>query len=71
MLAASSNDNQIPALVYKFNRKPLKVRIMASCINTEIHNKDITVDLSWKDFILIIKELFLEDIDLHEQSTHL
>ena len=68
VLTASSNDNQIPALVYKFNRKPLKVRILASCINTEIQNKDITVDLSWEDFIAIIKELFLEDIDLHEQS---
>ena len=68
VLAASSNDNQIPALVYKFNRKPLKVRILASCINTQIQNKDITVDLSWQDFISVIKELFLEDIDLHEQS---
>ena len=68
VLAASRNANQIPALVYKFNRKPLKVRILASCINTQIQNKDITVDLSWQDFISLIKELFLEDIDLHEQS---
>ena len=68
VLAASSNDNQIPALVYKFNRKPLKVRILASCINAEIQNKDITADLSWEDFISIIKELFIEDIDLHEQN---
>ena len=68
VLAASRNANQIPALVYKFNRKPLKVRILASCINTQIQNKDITVDLSWQDFISVIKELFLEDIDLHEQS---
>ena len=68
VLAASSNDNQIPALVYKFNRKPLKVRILASSINSEIQNKNLTVDLSWEDFIAIIKELFLEDIDLHEQS---
>ena len=69
VLAASSNDYQIPALVYKFNRKPLKVRILASCINNQIQNKDITVDLSWEDFILIIKELFWEDIDSHEQSS--
>ena len=69
VLTASRNDNQIPALVYKFNRKPLKVRILASSINTEIENQDITVDLSWEDFISIIKELFLEDIDLHEKSS--
>ncbi len=68
VLTASSKDNQIPALVYKFNRKPLKVRILASSINAKIKNKDITVDLSWEDFIGIIKELFSEDIDLHEQS---
>tara|TARA_B100001057_G_C22570862_1_gene841130 strand:+ start:420 stop:845 length:426 start_codon:yes stop_codon:yes gene_type:complete len=69
VLIASSNDDQIPALVYKFNRKPLKVRILASCINKDIQNNDITVDLSWQDFILIIKELFSEDIYLHEQNT--
>ncbi len=69
VLIASSNDDQIPALVYKFNRKPLKVRILASCINKDIQNKDITVDLSWQDFISIIKELFSEDIYLHEQNT--
>ena len=69
VLIASSNDDQIPALVYKFNRKPLKVRILASCINKNIQNNDITVDLSWQDFISIIKELFSEDIYLHEQNT--
>ena len=69
VLIASSNDDQIPALVYKFNRKPLKVRILASCINKDIRNNDITVDLSWQDFISIIKELFSEDIYLHEQNT--
>ena len=69
VLIASSNDDQIPALVYKFNRKPLKVRILASCINKDIQNNDITVDLSWQDFILIIKELFSEDIYQHEQNT--
>tara|TARA_B100000212_G_scaffold330828_1_gene297457 strand:+ start:270 stop:695 length:426 start_codon:yes stop_codon:yes gene_type:complete len=69
VLIASSNDDQIPALVYKFNRKPLKVRILASCINKDIQNNDITVDLSWQDFISIIKELFSKDIYLHEQNT--
>ena len=69
VLIASSNDDQIPALVYKFNRKPSKVRILASCINKDIQNNDITVDLSWQDFISIIKELFSEDIYLHEQNT--
>ena len=69
VLIASSNEDQIPALVYKFNRKPLKVRILASCINKDIQNNDITVDLSWQDFISIIKELFSEDIYLHEQNT--
>ena len=69
VLIASSNDDHIPALVYKFNRKPLKVRILASCINKDIQNNDITVDLSWQDFISIIKELFSKDIYLHEQNT--
>ena len=56
------------ALVYKFNNRPIKVRILASSLNKDIKNDLVTVDLLWPDFIQIILELFQEDIELHEQT---
>jgi hypothetical protein len=57
----------MPALVYKFNRRPIKVRILAASINQDITDKMITVDLLWEDFIKIIQELFQKDILIHEE----
>ena len=68
VLASSQGTNLKPALVYKFNNRPIKVRVLASSINNKIKNNLITVDLLWPDFIQIILELFQEDIELHEQN---
>ena len=68
VLASSSNSNMKPALVYKFNNRPIKVRILARSLNKDIQNNLVTVDLLWPDFIQIILELFQKDIELHEQS---
>ena len=68
VIASSRDENYKPALVYKFNNRPIKVRVLASCINSKIANNLITVDLLWPDFIQIILELFQVDIELHEQN---
>ena len=68
VLASSKEENLKPALVYKFNNRPIKVRVLASSINSKISNNLITVDLLWPDFIQIILELFQVDIELHEQN---
>ena len=68
VIASSAGSNLKPALVYKFNNRPIKVRILANTINKDIRNNLVTVDLLWPDFIQIILELFQEDIELHEQS---
>ena len=68
VLASSSGKGLKPALVYKFNNRPIKVRVLANSINKEIKNNLVTVDLLWPDFIQIILELFQEDIELHEQN---
>ena len=64
---AATGEGEFPALIYKFNRRPIKVRLLASSINPLIQNKLITVDLLWDDFIEIILELFQKDIQLHEE----
>ena len=68
VLASSSGQGLKPALVYKFNNRPIKVRVLANSINKKIKNNLVTVDLLWPDFIQIILELFQEDIELHERS---
>ncbi len=68
VLASSDAEDLKPALVYKFNNRPIKVRILAKCLNTKITNDLVTVDLLWPDFIEIILELFQDDIELHEQN---
>ena len=64
----AAKDRGIPALIYKFNNRPIKVRVLANSINSDIKNSLVTVDLLWPDFIQIILELFQEDIELHEQN---
>ena len=68
VLASSKAENLKPALVYKFNNRPIKVWVLANSINKDIKNNLVTVDLLWPDFIQIILELFQEDIELHEQN---
>ena len=68
VLASARQDNFRPDLVYKFNNRPIKVRILAKSINSKINNNLVTVDLLWPDFIQIILELFQEDIELHEKN---
>jgi|TARA_B110000914_G_scaffold224922_1_gene244124 hypothetical protein len=68
VLKSCSAESLMPALIYKFNRRPIKVRLLASSINPAIQNKLITVDLLWDDFIEIILELFQKDIQLHEET---
>tara|TARA_B100001250_G_C19805466_1_gene793101 strand:+ start:1608 stop:2033 length:426 start_codon:yes stop_codon:yes gene_type:complete len=68
VLASSKSEKLKPALVYKFNNRPIKVRILANSINKDIKNDLVTVDLLWPDFIQILLELFQEDIELHEQN---
>ena len=69
VLQSSRQAESIPALVYKFNRKPIKVRILASVINNNITDQSVTLDLLWDDFIVILKTLFQKDIDIHESSV--
>ena len=57
----------IPALVYKFNRRPIKVRVPLGAINPDLHlDSPFTADLLWYDFIFLLKELYSADITEHE-----
>ena len=66
VLAATKNKG-IPALVYKFDRRPIKVRVPLGAINHELHlDSPFTADLLWDDFIFLLKELYTKDIAEHD-----
>lgn len=63
----ATREEGIPALVYKFNRRPIKVRLPLGAINPELNiNAPYTADLLWEDFIFLLKNLYKEDIQDHD-----
>ena len=64
----STKDRGLPALIYKFNNRPIKVRVPLHTINTNLEkNNNHTCDLSWSDFIFILRALYSEDIESHQK----
>ena len=52
----AANNKGIPALIYKFNNRPIKVRVPLRTINNNLMKDDqLTCDLAWKEFIFILK----------------
>ena len=65
---AATGDGEFPALIYKFNRRPIKVRILAGTLIPELDFSPMTIDLMWEDFVEILRHLFQVDIEQHESS---
>ena len=64
----AAKDRGIPALIYKFNNRPIKVRVPLNTINNNLMKDDqLTCDLAWKEFIFILKTLYPEDIARHQK----
>ena len=65
---ASSRPSGLPALIYKFNRKPIKVRLLGESLSDELIGTGILIDISFDDFIELLKLKFQKDIDFHNQQ---
>ena len=64
----AAKNRGIPALIYKFNNRPIKVRVPLHTINNNLMKDDqLTCDLAWKEFIFILKTLYPEDIARHQK----
>ena len=64
----AAKEKGIPALIYKFNNRPIKVRVPLHTINNNLLKDDqLTCDLAWKEFIFILKTLYPEDIARHQK----
>ena len=54
-------------MVYKFDRRPIKVRVPLGAINPSLHlDSPFNADLLWDDFIFLLKELYKDDIREHD-----
>jgi len=62
----STPEGCLPALIYKFNHRPIKVRIPLHTVNRNLQ-KDFsnTCDISLESFIFLIKSFYMEDIKDH------
>ena len=65
---SSSRPSGLPALIYKFNRKPIKVRLLGESLSDELIGTGILIDISFDDFIELLKLKFQKDIDFHNQQ---
>jgi hypothetical protein len=65
---AATAEGDFPALVYKFNRRPIKVRFLAGALSSELEFSSMTIDLMWEDFVEILRYLFQVDIEQHEST---
>ena len=63
----SIKERELPALIYKFNNRPIKVRVPLYSVNPSLDKDNSnTWDLLWKDFVYLIKTLYQEDIKSHK-----
>ena len=63
----SIKERELPALIYKFNNRPIKVRVPLYSVNPSLDKDNSNkCDLMWKDFVYLIKTLYQEDIKSHK-----
>ena len=63
----ATNEQGIPALVYKFDRRVAVFTFHLFLLNSELNiNAPYTADLLWEDFIFLLKNLYKEDIENHD-----
>lgn len=66
VLGVTSN-GQIPVLVYKFDNKPIRIRVQAKVLNPTLDNEDKLLDLNWDSFIYLLRTLYNEDLEEHDK----
>lgn len=61
-----TKDGEYPALVYKFDNKPIRVRVKISNLNQKLNDDTKLVDLNWDSFIYLIDNFYQEDLEEHK-----
>ena len=61
-----NGDGEFPALVYKFDNKPIRVRVMVKNLNEQLSDTTKLVDLNWESFIYLLNEKYQIDLEGHK-----
>ena len=61
-----TKDGEYPELVYKFDNKPIRVRVKISNLNQKLNDETKLVDLNWDSFIYLIDNFYQEDLEEHK-----
>ena len=56
-------NNEFPALVYKFDNKPIRVRVRMQQLSSSFKDDAKLVDLNWESFCYLIKSRYQEDLE--------
>ena len=51
-------EGDFPALIYKFDNKPIRIRVMAKNLNPNLKDNTKVVDLNWESFIYLLQEMY-------------
>ena len=57
-----TSEGEFPALIYKFDNKPIRVRIMMANLNKDFSDKTKLVDLNWESLTQLIAEEYEEEL---------
>ena len=65
----ASEGRGIPVLIYKFNRRPIKIKMPLWAVNPYLEeDASKTTELLWDDFIFVLKNLYREDIEANDRD---
>mgnify|MGYP003343575003 CR=1 FL=1 len=60
-----TKEEEFPALIYKFDNKPIRVRVRMSDVNPALKSKSQVLDLNWDSFCYLLKNIYKEDLEDH------
>ena len=60
-----TKEEEFPALIYKFDNKPIRVRLRMSEVNPALKSKSQVLDLNWDSFCYLLKNIYKEDLEDH------
>tara|TARA_B100001939_G_scaffold201001_1_gene172748 strand:+ start:845 stop:1255 length:411 start_codon:yes stop_codon:yes gene_type:complete len=62
-----TGEGQIPVLIYKFDNKPIRIRVQAKVVNSLLIDEEKLLDLNWGSFIYLLRTLYNEDLTEHDK----
>ncbi|MDA1056338.1 MAG: hypothetical protein O3A58_00725 [Proteobacteria bacterium] len=60
-----TREDEFPALVYKFDNKPIRVRVRVSEVNPNLTDSLKVVDLNWESYCYLLKTMYQDDLRSH------